>query len=57
MWTSRSRGRNDEARYLERTADRLRTMTAAGDQVQANDPNEVRARLGRMRHGSTRKIG
>jgi len=54
MWMSRSRERDDEARYIARTAGRLQVMVASYGLTGETEPAEIRARLDRMRHGAAR---
>ena len=37
----------DDDHYIERTADRLRSMTSGSSKVAETDPAEIRARFGR----------
>ena len=54
MWSSRSRNRDDDERYRERTTDRLRGVGAT-KRVDDNDAEKVRARLERMNYGASRR--
>lgn len=47
--------RDNDPEYLERTAQRLRTMTAAEVGLSDADPGEVRKRLERMAYGGSRQ--
>lgn len=51
---ARTRDETDRG-YLERTADRLRAMSAAQVDLSDADANEVRARLERMTYGGSRQ--
>ena len=53
MRSSRSRNRDDEERYRERTSDRLRGVGAT-NRVDDDDAEEVEARLKRMNYGASR---
>ncbi len=53
MWSSRSRNRDDDERYRERTTDRLRGVGAT--KRVDDDAEQVRARLERMNYGASRK--
>jgi hypothetical protein len=53
MRSSRSRNRDDEERYRERTTDRLRGVGAT-KRVDHDDAEQVEARLKRMNYGATR---
>jgi hypothetical protein len=47
------RTREEDERYLARTVDRLRTLRNVVHVESDADPEQTRARLGRMRHGTT----
>ena len=55
MWSSRSRIREEDERYKERTMDRLRRLGASSNVGQDADPEQVRARLERMTYGAPRQ--
>ena len=57
MWGSRTRAKSDDERYESRTADRLRGVGHGGSVVSDTDPEVIRARLERMRHGASRSLG
>lgn len=54
MWSSRSRSRDDDERYRERTTDRLRGVGTT-KRVDDDDAVQVRARLERMNYGTSRR--
>lgn len=46
---------DNDPEYLERTAKRLRTMTATQVDLSAADPDEVRSRIEHMAYGGSRQ--
>ena len=54
MWSFRSRSHEEETRYLERTRERLRGMSAS-THVGSVDPQQVRARLASMNYRASRR--
>lgn len=55
MWSSRSRNRDDDERYRERTTDRLRGVGAT-KRLDDDDAVQVRARLERLNYGASRRL-
>ena len=54
MWSNRERNREEDERYVSRTTNRLRGVASTARVGGDADPEKIRARLSRMKHGASR---